>query len=250
MNWSDVAYIFKVMPLPLKAATTVTIVWLVGWLIWGKWELPKKSDDKKADTQPAISAPITGNQNQQVNAPISGGSNNSQLNAPGASNVTQQNNSGSIVNNGTVGTMNNYTVQKVSTGKIPGTETTTEVLDKFFPFGWIVCVGGDKRTFFPDTRDVIQWDIPLGEIVFEPDFAAGTASFTIPYSKIFWPARGSSIEALSESLDLPLKKGMGRPSQFRSIGQPGLHVVILSEDQRRPAFAFGFRIDAEPSEKQ
>lgn len=137
---------------------------------------------------------------------------------------------------------------------IDGTNVTQTDLWNTFPFGYTVFSRGTGQQWRYEkfTSDKYQFDIDPKSVGIEPNFSKGTVTWTIPLKGN--PPAGQPGLRLEDSLarvEAPLTpKVATRVMRMHLMPgeQPELYVSTLSNDQRFPVFALGYRIPMPPSE--
>jgi hypothetical protein len=130
---------------------------------------------------------------------------------------------------------------------IDGTDVTHEELEKIFPFGYAVFYLNDKGQI--DTHEfrnnLANWKIDWSSVKIEPNFSSVIVRFTMPEVDAN-PGTGSNLKIQVNNglfiVDLQLKKGAIRPIGLMLGGNPVPYVAVLSDNERKPVFAIGFRI--------
>jgi len=128
---------------------------------------------------------------------------------------------------------------------IADTSFTSSDLDQIFPFGWVVFSNfdGDKWTHEVDphgrTRYLIDWNL----VTISPDIQSKRMTWTIP--DISWSSSNANRGLHNMSVDTyPME--IGRTCRVYVVrtgnNQPMPFVTTLSDNQRKPVFALGFRI--------
>jgi len=142
---------------------------------------------------------------------------------------------------------------------IEGTEYTQRQLSDVFPFGYAVFFYGQnmilqKKIF---KNGIMDWTLDVDKVSIEPNFATGMVTWTIPGISATTDAStpnhgGNSVYIHGDTIGYttPIRRGFAEPAAGLYYGnQPVPYVVTLSDNQRSPVFALGFRIPPKPPPK-
>jgi len=129
---------------------------------------------------------------------------------------------------------------------IEGTRYTQNRLNEIFPYGYVVFWYGQNHIL----RNQISkngkqdWKLDVDAVSLDPDFDSGKVTWMLPSVNStpegFWPEltiNGSTIHVTAN-----LKEGFARQAGFLVENKPMMYVMTLSDNQRTPVFAIGFRI--------
>lgn len=128
---------------------------------------------------------------------------------------------------------------------------TYEKLTEHFPFGWIVYALNEATTTYdPIVYDKLIWDASWKQLKFECDFSKGTAMVTLPGDlQIITPDGKPVLATRNNSFRGTISLQPGSQSAFNGIraganmpSLPDLIILTLSNNQRKPVFAVGFRL--------
>jgi hypothetical protein len=128
---------------------------------------------------------------------------------------------------------------------IEGTTIRLSDLDNEFPYGWVAFrrATGDQWTHQVDPHGHLRYNINWDDVKIEPDPSTEQVKWSIPFSAIGAPFQ-ISIENGMISNQVPMIVGQRIGFYYLDFGHPEVlpYVETLSNDQRRPVFALGFRI--------
>lgn len=137
---------------------------------------------------------------------------------------------------------------------IAGTHITHDVISEIFPYGYGLLFVSDaqptRHKVFIGTNNLIKWDVDWEKIEITRDVAAGAMKLNVP-AKIDTPegAKGGQLFISGPSggytqlvFGSKLKTGWMALSPIYMRNKPALCVLTLSDNQRTPIFAIGFRI--------
>jgi hypothetical protein len=150
--------------------------------------------------------------------------------------------------NNQVGGSGNTQIMVQQPDFIEGTDFTHKQLDHIFPFGYAVIYlnsEGEKETH-EFHNNLLNWKIDWDQVKIEPHFGSGMVTFTIP-DMFANGGTGNHVEGTTDVFTMPMKRGLVKPAGIGFGGDPAPYVAILSDNQRSPIFAIGFRI---PSVKE
>jgi len=131
---------------------------------------------------------------------------------------------------------------------IPGTQYTPANLEHTFPFGYAVIyyLANQRLTYDVVKNGRMDWKTDWDSVQIKPNFAAGNVEIlTGPFS-VTTTGNGPWVDTaengLSIDITIPFKKGYCTQAGVYIINKPVPYVAVLSDDQRNPVFAIGFRI--------
>ena len=127
---------------------------------------------------------------------------------------------------------------------VEGTRFTHAELKDIFPFGYTIFYsdGNERFRYEVVTNGLLDWSIDLDNVKFEPDFSRGIVSLHIPPLS----AKGKNGATMDDvemgDGSMPFKTGAIFKFPFVFANLPAVWVAVLSDNQRMPVFALGFRI--------
>jgi hypothetical protein len=139
---------------------------------------------------------------------------------------------------------------------IPGTDWTESELRNLFPFGYcVISFTGDKWTYEVPPQGSFRWDISWNLLRIVPNFTKRTVHWVVPGG---WKEINKAKNIINigygnqTEFDRPMTYDRYYPVQIgplRPSGDPWPCVITLSDNQRSPVFAFGFRLVPEEDER-
>jgi hypothetical protein len=151
-------------------------------------------------------------------------------------------NSGNMVQ----GTQNNNTQNIfIENGFIKGTHVTESDLDTDFPFGWVVFFlhQGEQTIHKVDPGGHLKYTINWDDVIIKPNQSDRTVEWTIPHFSVSGKSHGvdNTVQNAFKMLD-DIEGVHFFYDFFFESDQPTMGVETLSNDQRNPIFALGFRV--------
>jgi hypothetical protein len=228
------------------AAGAVCII--VGAIAGG---IPKTSETKG---EPAA-AKIEASSNSNSDVMIATGSNQTQTinkNSVQGSNNTQVVATNSTVQIGNGNQSVTYVYEAPRGDTIQGTRFTYAALDKTFEYGWIIFTlrGGQsnpERTYTPDRRHEIKWNIDMASVRITPDPSRKMVEFDIPHTSVEFAGGGRILDFQIEANKYPREVGLAvnagvsfKRADFSA--QPSLYVAVLADDPIRSVYALGWAL--------
>ena len=128
-----------------------------------------------------------------------------------------------------------------------GTDITQKQLEKLFPFGYVVIYTAENKRFRYEVfkNGLLDWTFDWDAVKVDPNFTTGIATITMPMGNTTRADGSFVFKTFGSSmvLSLPLKTGEMRAAGGEFVDDaPTPYIVVLSDNQRSPVFAIGFRI--------
>jgi len=133
---------------------------------------------------------------------------------------------------------------------IKGTKFTRDQVEHALPFGYAIIYLDDDghKEVHEYYNKKLNWKVDWDTVKIKPDIQAGVVTFEVSGIN----ASGTGVDAMKLSDMLLIwkstfKEGVGGGYVFGGGDEPTITSIVLSDNQRRPCFAIGYRIatDAE-----
>jgi hypothetical protein len=131
--------------------------------------------------------------------------------------------------------------------RIEGTDVSHEQLTDLFPFGYaVIYITENKRIRYEVFKNgLMDWKLDWDRLKVEPDIVSGNVTWTVCDLEGTSPDSSLAIHVGKMTVVRPLQKnGQIYPMAIIFERKPVPYVMTLSDNQRTPIFAIGFRIPA------
>jgi hypothetical protein len=130
---------------------------------------------------------------------------------------------------------------------IEGTDISKNALSELFPFGYLV-TGHDREWIeHPHPKGELHWRIAPENVDIKPDFSSGIIHLTL---KNLTASNPRGFEVYGNEMRVPVtiqKNVVFHVGDVKISIEPGVYFVTLSDNERFPVFAIGFRHHGRPT---